>query len=1253
MGHTKSDEATARPEIFRRIGTTDVQYDILDQDGTLASGDCKPNHASETDEYVCLYTVGGSDNGAFTVKVGTNSADEARNALAAAYTHATTLTLDTVAPAAPVSLGATAGDAQVELTWSEPSPADASIAKWQVRHKSSGSYGSWADVSGGASARSHTVTSLENGTAYTFQVRAVDAADNEGAAGTAGPSTPQAADTTPPTISTLAISSSPPAGQNGHYGIGDAVAVTATFSEALVLSGTPTLKIKVGAVEKSADCALKGTSGDDAKKLVCSYTVAEGDADTDGVSVEAGKLAGTIKDGADNAATLTYTAVPDSSGHKVDGVKPTVTAGSTGYFSDAAATTALTGPQKSAADIFTKVTFSEDMGHVKGDGSAGRPELFHRIGSTDTRYDILNHGDTLASGDCKPTDASETDEYVCRYTVGGSDNGAFTVKVGTGSADEASNALAAEYTHSDTLRLDTTAPTVTAGSTGYYSDAALSNALTEPQKSGAEIYTKVTFSEDMGHTKSDEATARPEIFRRIGTTDVQYDILNHGGTLASGDCKPNDASETDEYVCLYTVGGSDNGAFTVKVGTNSADEARNALAAAYTHATTLTLDTVAPAAPVSLGATAGAAQVELTWSEPSPADASIAKWQVRHKSSGSYGSWADVSGGASARSHTVTSLENGTAYTFQVRAVDAADNEGAAGTAGPSTPQAADTTPPTISTLAISSSPPAGQNGHYRIGDAVAVTATFSEALVLSGTPTLKIKVGAVEKSADCALKGTSGDDAKKLVCSYTVAEGDADTDGVSVEAGKLAGTIKDGADNAATLTYTAVPDSSGHKVDGVKPTISTLAISSSPRPNTDSQYAIGDTIKVTATFSEAIVVTGTPTLKIKVGTVEKTANCAKKGTTGDDAKKLVCSYTVAEGDADTNGVAVEAGKLAGTIKDGADNAATLTYTAISDSSGHKVDGVRPTITMFSLGHSIPIVYSAKAVSSSVRVSVSFSEAVNVTGSPTLAVKIGDATRNFRFGSGGQEFSTKKFDYSIQSGDNDADGISIDAGSLTLPSGASIKDGADNDAVVTYSAWPAQSIAKVDTTVPGIAFPSGAPRVGTRYTITLSDAIAKVAKYGFIRVAGTATDATGCDDPSSGGDNFTTHSVRTPASTVSLHYTPVAADVGKKLCVYAEDTAKNRTSSLWTTAIAAAGTTPPPAPQTGQKLVSNTAQTLSVQETAFRGCRPVIHHRQREPGVRADRRGAGDPAHVTRRRRPTPSQSTPTRPAVRAAAWAR
>ena len=831
-----------------------------------------------------------------------------------------------------------------------------------------------------------------------------------------------------------------------------------------------------------------------------------------------------------------------------------------------------------------------------------------------------------------------------------------------------------------------------------------------------DIYTKVTFSEDMTHVKGDGAAARPELFHRIGSTDTQYDILNHGDTLASGDCKPNDASDTDVYVCRYTVGGSDSGAFKVKVGTNSADEASNGLATAYTHATALTLDTTAPAAPVDLSAAAGNAQVRLTWSDPSPADASIAKWQVRQKSSGNYGNWQDVSGGAAARSHTVTNLANGTAYTFQVRAMDTAANEGAAGTAGPVTPAVpvgpavtgalaitstagtyttgdvlevtvtfdksivvtgtprltikvgtadktatcarkgstgddakklvcsytvasgdedsdgvsveanklslpsgasikdgsdvdatlthnalaaqsghkVDAKAPTISTLAISSSPPSNQNGHYKIGDAIKVTATFSEALVLTGAPTLKIKVGTVEKTASCALKGTTGDDAKKLVCSYAVAEGDADANGVAVEAGKLAGTIKDGANNAATLTYTAITDSSGHKVDGVKPTISTLAISSSPPAGQNGHYKIGDAVKVTATFSEAIeLATRKPTLKIKVGTVEKTASCALKGTTGDDAKKLVCTYTVAVGDADTDGIAVEAGKLSGTIRDGARNAATRTYTAITDSSGHKIDGVRPTITGFEINDAI---YKAGAVMS---VRVVFSEAVDVTGTPTLAVKIGTPTRTASFTSGGQEAAKKPFNYTIQSGDNDADGVSIDAGSLMLPAGASIKDYAGNAAAapVTYSALAAQSGVLVDTAAPGIAFPSTAPRVGAESTITLTDAIAKVKKYGAIAVDGSTGAATDCDAASEIGSALAT--LTTPATSANVRYTPPSDAAGKKVCVYAEDAAGNSGSSLWTTAIGAASTVTPPLAQTGIKLVSNTAQTKSVDDTAF------------------------------------------------------
>ena len=230
-------------------------------------------------------------------------------------------------------------------------------------------------------------------------------------------------------------------------------------------------------------------------------------------------------DNADESVTVSHTVSGEGSGYRrvsvddvsvtvdddepSDATPPTVEAASTGYYSEAGATTALTGPLKAGADIYTKVTFSEDMKHVKSDAAAARPELFRRIGSTDTQYHILDSGDTLASGDCRPEDSTSTDVYVCRYTVGSSDSGAFTVKAGTNSVDEAGNALAAAYTHAATLALDTTAPTVTSAETGYFSEAGATTALTGAQKAGADIYTKVTFSEDMKHVKSDAAAAAP------------------------------------------------------------------------------------------------------------------------------------------------------------------------------------------------------------------------------------------------------------------------------------------------------------------------------------------------------------------------------------------------------------------------------------------------------------------------------------------------------------------------------------------------------------------------------------------------------------------------------------------------------------------------------------------------------------------------------------------------------------------------
>ena len=54
-------------------------------------------------------------------------------------------------------------------------------------------------------------------------------------------------------------------------------------------------------------------------------------------------------------------------------------------------------------------------------------------------------------------------------------------------------------------------------------------------------------------------------------------------------------------------------------------------------------------------------------------------------------------------------------------------------------------------------------------------------------------------------------------------------------------------------------------------PTVSTVAVTSDP--GTDETYALGDTIEVGLTFSEAVTVTGTPYLLIDVGGTNRRAD--------------------------------------------------------------------------------------------------------------------------------------------------------------------------------------------------------------------------------------------------------------------------------------------------------------------------------------------------------------------------------------------
>ena len=127
----------------------------------------------------------------------------------------------------------------------------------------------------------------------------------------------------------------------------------------------------------------------------------------------------------------------------------------------------------------------------------------------------------------------------------------------------------------------------------------------------------------------------------------------------------------------------------------------------------------------------------------------------------------------------------------------------------------AQSTAPTVSTVAITSSP--GTDNTYATGDAITVTLTFSDAVSVdttNGTPRITLDIGGLPRYAAYSGDGSS---AAAQAFSYTVLVSDTDADGVSVLANSLAlngGTIQATDDSAAaTLTHAAMTFAN-HNVD-------------------------------------------------------------------------------------------------------------------------------------------------------------------------------------------------------------------------------------------------------------------------------------------------------------------------------------------------------------------------------------------------------------------------------------------------------
>ena len=442
--------------------------------------------------------------------------------------------------------------------------------------------------------------------------------------------------------------------------------------------------------------------------------------------------------------------------------------------------------------------------------------------------------------------------------------------------------------------------------------------------------------------------------------------------------------------------------------------------------------------------------------------------------------------------------------------------------------QDVDDTAPTVSRVAITSDP--GTDRTYAVDDEIQVTVTFSETVEVEGTPRLQLELGGGVRTAAYRV----GTGTAALVFAYEVADGESDTDGMGIEADSLSGgTIRDEARNNAELDHDGLAADSGHKVDGVRPqlaasggavvdgtrltltydealdggsrpvsgdftvrvegarrsvanvamsgreleltldpaaehgeagitvsytpgtnpirdavgndaeglsnepvtnntpdttspTVSSLAITSNP--GGDQIYAAEDEIEVTVTFSETVVVTRTPRMRLRVGSRNRTAGYLR----GSGAAALVFSYGVALGDEDTDGVSIAAGRIdrnGGTIKDEADNDAVLDHEAVAPQAGHKVDGVRPAFLSAAVdGSSLTLTYGEALDGGSRPAPGDFTVEVGGTGRSVSAVSVSGSV------------VTLTLDPAVEHGDT---GIRVNYSPGTRP----IQDAVGNDAL--------------------------------------------------------------------------------------------------------------------------------------------------------------------------------------------------------------
>ena len=321
-------------------------------------------------------------------------------------------------------------------------------------------------------------------------------------------------------------------------------------------------------------------------------------------------------------------------------------------------------------------------------------------------------------------------------------------------------------------------------------------------------------------------------------------------------------------------------------------------------------------------------------------------------------------------------------------------------------------------------------------------------------------------------------------------------TGGVTLALNSSGTSIADAAGNAINTGLVGET----YAVDRTAPLVTSVSVPAS------GSYVAGQNLDFTVNLSEATLVdtsAGTPRIEV---TLDNGEVAYATYVSGSGSTALVFRLSVVTGQVDSDGITLgNAIQLnGGTLRDAVGNDTTLVLNNVGDTSGVQVDAVMPVVNSVGLPQD-----GSYKVGDVLSFTVNASEGVVVDttgGTPRLALTVGGVTRYASYVSGAGN-GALVFEYTVQAGDNDADGIAL-AGSIDL-NGGSIKDPAGNDLALSLGAVGSAGVL-VDTVIPSVtsivradATPTNGSSIS--YTVTFSEDVSGVDASDFtVSYGGTA-----------------------------------------------------------------------------------------------------------------------------------------------------